>query len=126
MNKIDKLLDVEHVPSIAVDVDGTLTYNAHVPEFLDRTPNEMKRFYSKCKPRLDVIEWVNKKAEEGCLIYIITARDDLYQGVTIEWLKEQGVNYEYVLMKKPFYDLFIEDKAVRPEELFEDEERNES
>jgi uncharacterized HAD superfamily protein len=117
MNKVEELLSESSEKKIAVDVDGTLTVNAHIPDFYDRTHTQMKEYYLNCKPRQDIIDWVNKKADEGWIIYIYTARDDIYEKQTIEWLKKHNVKYEYVVMKKLYFDLFIEDKAVRPEEL---------
>lgn len=101
---------------IAVDLDGTLT-NVACPENYKKLTIEMlEKVYLEMEANKSMIEKINILAEDN-LVYIFTARDDLYQDVTIKWLKRHGVNYKYVIMKKPYYDLLVEDKAIKPEDL---------
>ena len=99
---------------IAFDLDGTLTINSII-DFKKKTPEEMEKIYIELLPNLKMIDILNCIAQDN-LVYIFTARDDIYQDVTIKWLKRHGVNYKFVIMKKPFYDILIDDSTMSPEE----------
>jgi uncharacterized HAD superfamily protein len=98
---------------IAFDIDGVLT-KSKISDFRKKTPEEMEVIYNSLEPNKEMIEILNKLAEDN-LVYIFTARDDIYQDITIKWLKRNGVNYKFVIMKKPFYHYLIEDSCVLPE-----------
>lgn len=116
--EVDKILsNASREKAIAVDLDGTLTLQGTFKDFYNTTPNQMVEIYRHIKPNKKMIAWVNEMSIRGWTIYIFTARDDVYQKVTNEWLKAHGVRAHYFLMKKPFYDMIIDDKAVRPEEV---------
>lgn len=102
---------------IAVDLDGTLSMDSHVPDYMNKTPNEVIEILSKMEPNQKVIDVVNKLHANGNLIYIYTARNDVFQQCTVDWLKKHGVKYEYLVVNKEYYDYFLEDKAIHPEEL---------
>ena len=103
---------------IAVDVDNTLTEFYSFKDYVEQTPNHWIEVMRNLKPRMDVIEKVNKLSEDpNNRVFIFTARDDIYEDVTIEWLKKHKVKYEWVQMKKPFFHLLIDDRSIRPEEL---------
>ena len=77
--------------------------------------------YSKAKPIRENIEKINKLYDEGHTIVYWTARGSRKQ---IDWtvltskqLNEWGAKYHELRVYKPFYDLFIEDKSLRIEEL---------
>jgi hypothetical protein len=64
---------------------------------------------------------INKLYDEGNTIVYWTARGSRKQ---IDWteltknqLEEWGAKYNELRVDKPFYDLFIEDKSLRIEEL---------
>jgi uncharacterized HAD superfamily protein len=104
---------------ICFDLDGTLTVPVEFSDIRKMTPEMMEKIYEELEPNKQMIEKLNQLAENN-LVYIYTARDDLYQDITIKWLKRHGVNYKFVMMKKPFFDMLIDDKAIRPEELWID------
>jgi hypothetical protein len=77
--------------------------------------------YTKAKPILENIEKINNLYDEGHTIVYWTARGSRKQ---IDWteltkkqLEEWGAKYHELKVNKPFYDLFIEDKSLRIEEL---------
>jgi len=72
---------------IAFDLDGTLTNKGHFKDFFDITPNKMIEIYKNMKPNKKMIALVNRLAEKY-LVYIYTARSDIYQDCTVKWLKK--------------------------------------
>jgi hypothetical protein len=94
---------------IYVDIDETIC----------ETPNP--RNYFNAKPIKINIEKINKLYDEGHTIVYWTARGSRTQ---IDWYKltkiqldEWGAKYHELNCKKPYYDLFIDDKTLRIEEL---------
>ena len=94
---------------IYVDIDGTIC-------------NTENSDYENSKPRYDQIEKINKLHNEGHEIVYWTARG----GTTgIDWsdlvkflFKEWGCRYTRIeTQKKPSWDLFIDDKTKRIEEI---------
>ena len=74
-------------------------------------------FYQKAKPIQESIDKINKLYDEGNSIILWTSR-----GVTstIDWedftkkqLEVWGVKYHRLRMKKPYYNIFIDDKSFR-------------
>ena len=93
---------------IYVDIDGTIC---------ETNGSD----YENSKPRQEQIEKINKLYEKGNTIIYWTARGTVTQ---IDWLKlirEQlsnwGCFYHDVRIGKPQYDLWIDDKSKRIEEL---------
>jgi uncharacterized HAD superfamily protein len=104
---------------VAVDLDGTLTNHARFPNIWEITPTELWDLYEEVGPDKKMIEIVNQRYDAGDLIYIFTARSNLHQKQTKDWLDKNGVKYHYLLMDKPYYDILLDDKAYRPEEIKE-------
>ena len=102
---------------IAVDLDGTLTSVSDFPEVWSSTPDQLTKAYEGSKPNKEIIILVNKLYDKGYTIFIFTARSNMYQSVTKKWLKDHKVKHHYLIVDKPYYDLFIDDKCIRPEEL---------
>ena len=107
-----------------VDIDGTIC-----------TPT-VGRDYHKAEPWQDRIKVINKLYDEGNYIIYFTARamgrfsdhphsiasvkaEAVLFELTQNQLKDWGVKYHELRLKKPIYDLFICDKAVRTEDYFE-------
>ena len=88
--------------NIFIDLDNTLcyTYNSD---------------YENSKPYQNRINKVNNLKKEGNIITIWTARGGNsgkdWSELTKKQLKDWGVNYDELLMKKPSYDLYIDDKS---------------
>ena len=80
------------------------------------------RIYENAIPNYDNIEKINKLYDEGWHITYWTARGGLckidYYSITKEQLDSWGCKYHHVSVgEKPLYDLLIDDKAKRIEEL---------
>ena len=94
---------------IYVDIDGTICHTENSD-------------YENSTPRLEQIDKINKLYDEGNEIVYWTARG----GTTgINWSKlskkqldEWGCKYtRFEFLKKPSWDLFIDDKTKRIEEI---------
>ena len=99
--------------TIFVDIDETIC-----------TSSEEKssgRDYTNSKPINQNIEKINKLFEQGNKIIYWTARGSKsgidWKEVTKKQLDLWGVKYHELRCDKPFYDLFIDDKSLRIEEL---------
>ena len=100
---------------IYVDIDETICRRETSVDF------GVTHDYSKAKPIQENIDKINKLYDEGNTIVYWTARGSRKQ---IDWteltknqLEEWGAKYNELRVDKPFYDLFIEDKSLRREEL---------
>ena len=110
----------------AFDLDDTLCYRDSNLEHLG--PEK----YKFCKPIPHMIDIINKLFDEGHTIYIYTARgmsqfngdlvkvyNNLYV-LTIESLKEWGVNHHGLIMGKLHYDYLIDDKVINVVDFLKD------
>ena len=77
--------------------------------------------YTKAQPIKENIAKINKLYDEGNTIVYWTARGSRKQinwrELTAKQLDAWGAKYHELEVDKPFYDLFIEDKSCRIEEL---------
>jgi quercetin dioxygenase-like cupin family protein len=85
-----------------IDLDNTLSFTSG---------ND----YINSKPIEERIRYTNKLKQEGNLITIWTARGSTtgidYKELTTYQLEQWGVKYDNLLMKKPSYDVYIDDKS---------------
>jgi len=95
---------------IMVDFDDTLT-TGEGPPYWDGENFE--------QPNEEMVEWVNQKYEEGNFIVIWTARPWSQAGQIASHLAEWGVKYYGIRCAKGGADLYVDDKAKRPEEVVE-------
>ena len=96
--------------TVYVDIDETICFY------------ESERVYEKAIPNHDNISKINKLYGEGSRIIYWTARGSVskidYYTLTEQQLDHWGAQYhELIVGSKPFYDLIIDDKAKRIEEL---------
>ena len=79
-------------------------------------------------PNTALINKLNELHDKGYLIHIYTARghfsavnradaDRKYRHVINAWLRKHNVKYDRLDFNKPFGIIYIDDKAVRPDEL---------
>ena len=97
---------------IYVDIDETI---CNSPEDRD---------YSRAVPMVDRIERINKLYDDGHHIVYWTARGTGsgidWKDVTMEQFHRWGVKYHGLMMGKPIYDLFIDDKNINSDTYFND------
>ena len=100
---------------IYVDIDETICRREKSVDF--GTTHD----YTKAKPIVENIEKINKLYDEGNTIVYWTARGSRKQidwtNLTEQQLNEWGAKFHELRVDKPFYDLFIEDKSLRIEEV---------
>lgn len=92
-----------------VDIDGTIC-------------NGVPGNYENAMPLQDRINKINALYDQGHEITYWTARGGIsgidYTELTAKQLRDWGVKHHKLLMKKPVYDLWIDDKAINSEEYF--------
>ena len=98
---------------IYVDIDDTICYYE----------NDDKKYldYNKAKPYYERIKKINNLYDEGNTIIYWTARGTKtgipWFHITKKQLDNWGVKYHELRLGKPYYDLFIDDKSKRIEEI---------
>ena len=97
---------------IAIDVDGTLTKQGLFPNIYEITQDELAKIYEKAEPDLEMIRIVNEYHKKGHIIYIFTSRNDLHERITKKWLDKYGVKYDFMIMNKPYFSLYVCDSSV--------------
>ena len=94
---------------IYVDIDETIC----------TTPQSRK--YEDAEPIFSNIEKINKLYEQGNTIVYWTSRGSRKQinwyDLTFKQLNLWGVKFHELRVDKPYYDLFIDDKTLRIEEI---------
>jgi hypothetical protein len=94
---------------IYVDIDETIC----------TTPSS--RNYSDAEPIYKNIDKINKLYDNGNTIVYWTSRGSRKQinwyNLTEEQLKSWGAKFHELRVDKPYYDLFIDDKTLRIEEI---------
>lgn len=95
---------------IAVDIDGVIANKLEGGKY----PED----YAKKEPLPHAIESLKLLKEQGYYIYLFTARHEEDREITEKWLKEHGFEglYNELIMDKPKYDIFIDDRAIRHED----------
>jgi hypothetical protein len=100
---------------IYVDIDETICFRNVAENICKRND------YRDSVPIKENIEKINKLYDEGNTIVYWTARGSRtledWSEVTRNQLIEWGVKFNELRLDKPYYDLFIDDKNKRIEEI---------
>ena len=95
--------------NIYVDIDNTITFTTGMD-------------YKGAKPRMDRIAKINKLYDEGNYITYWTGRGTVTK---IDWfyltkkqLNKWGAKHHNLILGKPPYDIFIDDKSFNSENYF--------
>lgn len=94
---------------IFFDIDGVITIETEGysnEEYLARTPN---------KSVINIINMCYKDPKFKVTLY--TARHLCDKEVTEYWLRTHGVKFHELILGKPHYDLLIDDKALKFDNL---------
>jgi hypothetical protein len=93
-----------------VDIDGTICYNENSK-------------YEDSKPDTYRIVKLNKLFDDGHEIHYWTARGGNsgidWTELTQQQLKDWGVKYTSIQMKKPVYDVWVDDRAINAKDFFD-------
>lgn len=79
-------------------------------------------------PNITLINKLNELHDQGYIIHIYTARGHLsaknredaekkYRQIICNWLEKYNVKYDHLNFNKPYGIIYIDDKAIRPNEL---------
>lgn len=94
---------------IFIDIDGTI---CNTPDVTD---------YSKSYPIKENIKIANDLFDKGHTIIYWTARGTVtkkdWRSVTEKQFKKWKVKYHELMMGKPYYDLFIDDKNINAKDF---------
>jgi len=82
--------------------------------------------YKDAIPYQKVIDWINKKYDEGHNIELFTSRGKSsgidWSDFTKEQIESWGVKHHKLTLGKPAYDIFIDDRAINNEEWYKKED----
>ncbi len=99
----------EKKKDIFFDIDGVITIETEGysnAEYLARTPNNNT---------ISLINVLYERGEHKITLY--TARHLEDREVTEQWLSENEVKYHELILDKPHYDILIDDRAFRFNDL---------
>tara|TARA_Y100000356_G_C10994278_1_gene149967 strand:- start:103 stop:411 length:309 start_codon:yes stop_codon:yes gene_type:complete len=81
--------------------------------------------YEDAVPYTEVIEWINKKYDEGHHIQLYTSRGTSsgidWFDFTLKQIEGWGVKYNGLKLGKPNYDLFVDDRAMNNKDWYKKE-----
>jgi len=71
------------------------------------------------EPIQKMIDYVNEvlHKKNHCFINIFTARKEYLRTATEYWLKKHGVKYHTLVMEKLWSSVYLDDRAVSPEDI---------
>ena len=67
-----------------------------------------------------VVAFANSRFDGGDFVVVYTARPEEDRNFVTSWLKENAVHFDLVVLDKLRFDLLVDDKSVRPEEVSSD------
>ena len=88
-----------------------------------------KNFYNSAKPKKKMINLINALKNNGHIVKIYTSRymgrtnqniklvNKKYKSQTLKQLKKWGLEFDELIMGKPSYDFFIDDKSFNPKNI---------
>lgn len=95
------------------DVDGTIC---------SQTENQE---YEKAIPNYNMIDEIKRLKNEGHTIKFYTARGmgsgKSFKELTLQQLKKWGIEYDSITFGKPSADIYVDDKALQPEDFINNE-----
>jgi hypothetical protein len=98
------------------DIDNTICYTK-------------KKNYSLAKPNKKIIRLINVLKKRGHIIKLFTSRymgrhnDNIklvkkkYYKKTLNQIRKWNINFDILIMGKPSYDFFIDDKSLNPKKI---------
>lgn len=89
---------------IVIDLDGTLCEERQTFE----------RTFATAKP--GAAEFTRNMRNAGHTIIIYTARSWAESAITEQWLANHGIVYDFLILGKPIYDVWIDDRAIKFED----------
>ena len=95
---------------ICVDLDGTLCEDSN------GQVEDWQEWYKQVRPISDAIKKINLLSKKHAIV-IYTARPNIDYEITHNWLTENGVIFDKLVMDKVKADLYIDNASKRIGEL---------
>lgn len=110
------MLKMRNLPSKAKvycwDLDGILTNEEGIPDYANKTQEEVQDYYKNMTPNEVNVEYMQQMYDsQQVFVKIFTARSDYHHNTTVEWLKKHNIKYDRLIFNKEYYDVFIDDHA---------------
>lgn len=108
--------------TIIMDIDDTISFAETYSD---------PEIYSHAKPNVKLIETMRKLSSQGYTFILHTARgwiscnedalkaDKKYRAQIEKWLADNNVPYKELIFGKPYGILYVDDKALRPDEFID-------
>jgi uncharacterized HAD superfamily protein len=93
-------------PIVCFDIDGVLATGTEADVYSDKAGWA----YEKCTPLKKVILLVWDLRNQGVTVILHTARPKRDRKKTEQWLFENGVVYDELVMDKPFAHVYVDDR----------------
>lgn len=90
------------LPAIWVDIDNTLSDSNHRQHFLDTSGRKNWTGFFEAMGEDPVNEWCKRivtSMRPNTIICICSGRPDNYRDVTVKWLRDNSIPYDYVFMR---------------------------
>lgn len=95
---------VPYTKIVVCDIDGTVADLSHRLQYAKGDTKDWKKFFSLLSadtPRTEVYESARKLAEEtGAALVFVSARPEDYRTETEQWLRDNGMIYDNLLMRR--------------------------
>lgn len=98
---------------LCFDLDGTIC------EF------GFKNGLHDCTPKHDIINRIRLLHATGDIVVIYTGRPEETREETENWLKDNGVPYQYIVFGKPKAHIYIDDSTVDVDDYIKNPEKHE-
>ena len=111
-----------YAKTIVMDIDDTISF---AKTYAD------PGIYAEAEPNMPVIETMRKLSKEGYTFELYTSRGwisceedprrakEKYLEQIEAWMRKHEVPYSRIIFGKPFGILYVDDKAIRPDEFVE-------
>ena len=85
---------------IVIDIDGTIC--------------EEKPTFERAlaRPKMGAAKFINAMKNQGHFVILYTARGWAEYEMTRQWLIRNDIPFDVLLMGKPIYDIWIDDRAI--------------
>lgn len=111
-----------YAKTIVMDIDDTISF---ADTYADPS------VYSEARPNMPVIETMRKLSKEGYIFELFTSRGwisckedpekakEKYLHQIESWMRKYDVPYSRIIFGKPFGILYVDDKAIKPDDFVE-------
>jgi hypothetical protein len=98
---------------LCFDVDGVVTIESHTDHrdlagtYVYRSPNPITK------------KLMQQAYDQGWTVVLYTGRREGQRRITENWLYEHGFHYHFLIMEKPYYTYFVDDRSRTLEQVGE-------